>query len=62
MDKILTEIGKFNSRHPVEAILPETIMKSVKSHMGTTATMHNGVSISPLMRYAINISNEEYRQ
>lgn len=62
MDKILTEIGKFNSRHPVEAILPETIMKSVKSHMGTSATMHNGVSISPLMRYAINISNEEYRQ
>lgn len=62
MNEILIEIGKFNDRHPVEAIRPETIMKSVKSHMSTTATMHNGVSISPLLRYAINKSNEEYRQ
>jgi len=62
MSEILIEIGKFNDRHPVEAIRPETIMKSVKSHMSTTATMHNGVSISPLLRYAINKSNEEYRQ
>jgi hypothetical protein len=37
-------------------------MKSFESHMATSAKMHNGVTINPLMKHAIMKSNMEYNQ
>jgi len=62
MSNIMDDINEHNQRHPVEAVTPSNIMKSVESHMDTTAKMHNGVTINPLMKYAIQKSNMEYRQ
>ena len=55
-------MAEFNKRHPEAAITAETVRKSMNSHMKTSATMHNGVTVSPLMKYAIAKSNSEYRQ
>ena len=62
MSTLMSEMAEFNKEHPVESVTGERIMKSFESHMSTTANMHNGVTISPLMKYAITKSNREYRQ
>jgi len=62
MTNLRLEMVEFNERHPSVAITPENIMNSIDSHLSTTAKMHNGVTINPLMDYAIRRSNEEYRQ
>ena len=43
----LADMRKFNKRHPRYAILPETVERSMKAHQRTSATMHNGVVLSP---------------
>ena len=62
MNRLIGEMIEHNKRHPVEAITPQQIMKSFESHMQTSAKMHNGVTINPLMKHAISMSNREYRQ
>ena len=62
MGELIDEMIEHNSRHPVEAITPTNIMTSFKAHMKTSANMHNGVTVSPLMKYAIMQSNMEYSQ
>jgi hypothetical protein len=55
------DINSFNADHPEAEITPKTIRKSLKTHMRTSANMHNGVTVSPLMKYAIERSNSEYK-
>jgi hypothetical protein len=62
MNRLIDEMVEHNNRHPVEAITPQQIMKSFESHMQTSAKMHNGVTINPLMQYAIMKSNMDYKQ
>ena len=62
MNRLIGEMIEHNKRHPVEAITPQQIMKSVESHMRTSAKMHNGVTINPIMAYAIQKSNMDYSQ
>ena len=62
MNRLVGEMVEHNKRHPVEAITPKQIMKSFESHMATSAKMHNGVTINPLMKHAIMKSNMEYNQ
>lgn len=47
MSEIAEDIADFNSRHPVVAITPKTIKRSMKQHMRTTAKMYHGITISP---------------
>ena len=54
------EISKFNARHPSARIDRDTVKRSMKSHKNTSAKMHNGVTISPLLKYAIEQSRLEY--
>ena len=61
-DDILTDMVKFNERHPTAAINALSIRRSVKSHFKTSALMHNGVTVSPLLRYALEESNLEYKK
>jgi len=60
MTEALSEISKFNGKHPTAAIDNKTIDRSMKQHAETSLTMYNGVTISPLMRYAIEQSRMEY--
>jgi len=62
MGEVLKDIIAHNNRHPTVAVTPEQISKSVKSHMATSAKMHNGVTINPLMQHAIMVSNMEYNK
>ena len=48
--RIDIEIGKFNSKHPSFSLSKESIIKSLKQHIKTSETMHNGVVLSPAMR------------
>jgi len=66
MSDTLKEINAFNAKYakdnPAVAITPKSIRKSLKGHRDTTARTHNGITISPLMQYAIERSNAEYKQ
>ena len=62
MGEVLKDIIAHNNRHPTVAVTPEQIMKSVKSHMATSAKMHNGVTVNPLMQHAIMVSNMQYNK
>ena len=50
MRTTMREIAVFNRKHPSAVITPETIKKSMAQHMKTSATMYNGVTLSPNMR------------
>jgi len=51
------EIMKFNQRvgvkFPRAVITTDSIRRSMRSHMNTSATMHNGIAISPMFRTAL---------
>ena len=62
MGEVLKDISAHNKRHPTAALTGEQISKSVKSHMKTSADMHNGVTVNPIMKYAIMRSNMDYNK
>jgi len=62
MGEVLQDIIDHNKRHPTAALTGEQISKSVKSHMKTSAGMHNGVTVNPIMKYAIMSSNMDYNK
>ena len=47
--KIRKEMLKFSQRHISAAIYPDTIDRSMRQHSKTSAKMHNGITISPMM-------------
>jgi hypothetical protein len=62
MAEVMRDISTHNKRHPTAALTGEQITKSVKSHMKTSADMHNGVTVNPIMKYAIMRSNRDYNK
>lgn len=62
MEEVRKDMLKFNKRHPTAQISSATIIKSMKSHTRTTNNMHNGVTVSPMLKYALERSREEYYQ
>ena len=62
MEEAQEGIAKFNDRHPTARIDRASIKKSLKSHRSTSKKMYNGVTISPLMQFAIQESRLEYDQ
>ena len=59
---LMEKIFKFNKRHPTARIGIDSIHKSMRQHMETSATMYNGISISPNMRQALEESRSEWDQ
>jgi hypothetical protein len=57
---VMEKINKFNDKHSNVAITNDTVNKSMKKHAETSANMYDGVTISPLMRLAIEQSRMEY--
>ena len=60
VNEVREEMDDFNRDHPSARIDRKTVKKSLKSHKNTSAKMYNGVTISPLMKYAIEQSRLEY--
>ena len=52
--EVLKEINEYNRKHPSFAITQDSIDRSMKQHMKTSAEMYNGVSLSPAMRAMLN--------
>ena len=59
---LMEKIFKFNKRHPTARIGIDSIHKSMRQHMETSATMYNGISISPNMRRTLEESRSEWDQ
>lgn len=47
---VMNEIVKFNKKHPEVGIDADTIIRSINTHMKTTATMYHGIVLSPTQR------------
>lgn len=58
----IEEMTKFNKKHPVAALTAKEINRSMKAHIKSSNNMHNGVSISPLMKLAMERSRLDYTQ
>ena len=54
----MREIRAFNKRHPRYRISSTSIERSLKAHKRTSATMHNGVVLSPAMRSLLQQARE----
>lgn len=48
--QVMKKIMEFNAKHPGAAITADTIIRSMRQHMKTTATMYHGITISKNMR------------
>jgi hypothetical protein len=59
---VLEDMKEFNKRHPYAVIDGAAIKRSVKSSLENTKTMHNGVSVNPMMEDVLKMSREEYKQ
>lgn len=59
---VLEDMKEFNKRHPYAAIDGAAIKRSIKSSLENTKTMHNGVSVNPMMEDVLKMSREEYKQ
>ena len=63
-DDVIKDIKEFNAKYGAKGIVidSDSIKASLKRHIKTSATMHNGVAVSPLYRNLLRQSNEEYKQ
>jgi hypothetical protein len=60
--RMMERIQAFNKRHPTARIDADSLRKSMRKHMETSATMYNGITISPNMRRALEESRNEWDQ
>jgi len=58
----LQDITKHNAKHPLSAITPKSIKRSLKKHMETSKniTKNKGISISSQNQDIINLIEMEY--
>jgi hypothetical protein len=59
-DTIMEDMRKFSERHPGVAITIDTILKSMKQHARTSATMYSGITLSKGMMSALMANIAEY--
>ena len=57
---ILAKIFAFNKQHYYHAIDSETISKSLRTAYTTTASMQNGLIISPKLRASLSNHRDDY--
>ena len=61
-NRMMDRIQAFNKRHPTARIDSDSLRRSMRQHMETSATMYNGITISPNMRRALEESRNEWDQ
>jgi hypothetical protein len=57
---IIRDITKFNKKHRNFGISAETVHKSVTTHARTSATMYNGITMTPKMQGVLRQHQDEY--
>jgi hypothetical protein len=60
--RMMERIQAFNRRHPTARIDADSLRRSMRQHMETSATMYNGITISPNMRRPLEESRNEWNQ
>ena len=59
-NELMQQIVDFNQRHPTIAIRPETIQRSMRQHMNTSAMMYHGVTLNKQLRPELMRDIAEY--
>ena len=58
--QVKRDMAKFGKKHPSARISYESLLRSFKGHQRTTAKMHNGTTLSPLMKRTLEEQRSEY--
>jgi hypothetical protein len=58
----LEELQDFNRRHPSFILTVDSVKKSLLTHERTSATMYNGITISPKMRGVLQEHRDSYSE
>jgi hypothetical protein len=61
-NNLMKKIRAFNNRHRTARIDGDSLRRSMRQHMETSATMYNGVTLSPNMRRMLDESRNEWDQ
>jgi hypothetical protein len=61
-NNLMKKIRAFNNRHRTARIDGDSLRRSMRQHMETSATMYNGVTLSPNMRRVLDESRNEWDQ
>jgi hypothetical protein len=56
---VFQEIMEFGEEHPTAAITYDSLKRSYAGHQRTTAKMHNGTTLSPMMKGVLEAEREE---
>jgi hypothetical protein len=57
---MITRLQRFNRRHPTAAITGESVQRSMRSHMRTSAQMHHGITLNKNMRAVLQAEAREF--
>ena len=58
--KVFEDMLSFSKKHPSARINYESLKRSYKGHQRTTAKMHNGTTLSPMMKRVLEEQRKEY--
>jgi hypothetical protein len=58
--RLRAEMTKFGKKHPSARITYDSLKRSYRGHQRTTAKMHNGTTISPMMKRVLEAERKEY--
>ena len=58
--RLFAEMRAFGEKHPHARITAKTLKRSYKAHQRTTAKMHNGTTISPMMKRVLEEQRDAY--
>ena len=58
--KVFKDMLAFSKKHPSARINYESLKRSYKGHQRTTAKMHNGTTLSPMMKRVLEEQRKEY--
>jgi len=58
--KVFKDMKEFSKRHPNARITYESLKRSYTGHQRTTAKMHNGTTLSPMMKKVLEQERKEY--
>jgi hypothetical protein len=58
--RVFKEMLAFGKKHPSARITYESLKRSYTGHQRTTAKMHNGTTLSPMMKRVLETERKEY--
>ena len=58
--EIKKKMREFGKKHPSARITYDSLKRSYKGHLRTTAKMHNGTTLSPMMKSVLEAERREY--